>query len=89
MKRIEGRKLLEASKNDAENAKAVIEIRGGLMSNAFCRIIEEARTCTFERLESLVANLHPDNKKLLRGITLETGLAFWNPKKRREFRFWE
>ena len=89
LKRVEGRKFVEASQNDAENAKAVTEIRGGLMSKALCRIIDEARTCTFEQLESLVANLHPDNKKLLRAITLETRLALWNPKKQREFRFWD
>jgi len=84
----DGRTYREATEAEAEAVKVLIRTEAGLMGNVLCRIIDEARTCTFEQLERLVANLHPNNKKLLRKITLKTELRLWNPKERCAFRYW-
>jgi len=89
LRTFEGVTFRESTEIEVVYAKAVMRGMGGNMSNAFCRIIDEARACTFESLETLVANLHPNNKRLFREIMLKTEVRLWNPITRSVFRFWE
>ena len=84
-----GRVFRVATGAEFDSIKSVTALRAGMMGRVLCRILDEAMTCEFPKLERLVGQLSPANKKMFRDILLETKAALWNTDLDREFRFWE
>ena len=91
LKKVTGAQPVDASERDVANAVGLVNyhIKDSIAKNVVLRVLNSSKTCDFETLQSLVANLHPSNKTWLKRIIMSGGLAFWNPETNSEYRFWD
>lgn len=91
LRRFERRKTFEATGDDVVRTIMLVndKHKDNVVRKLFTHVITLADTDNFVKLQTTVSCVSSDNKKKLHQLLLEAKLMFWNPKERREFRFWE